>query len=100
MNIRMSIAQDESDRTSERIKYVFEGKKERKEILTGNLPLGYQNVDKHAVPDENARVVRFLFEYIDNGGSARSSIRVIVEKFGVMHDPCRTFSILVILAFF
>ena len=83
MNIRMSIAQDESDRTSERIKYVFEGKKERKEILTGNLPLGYQNVDKHAVPDENARVVRFLFEYIDNGGSARSSIRVIVEKFGV-----------------
>ena len=38
VNIRLSVAQDEADRTSERIKFVFEGKRARLEPLTGNTP--------------------------------------------------------------
>ncbi|MBR3722810.1 MAG: recombinase family protein [Selenomonadaceae bacterium] len=84
MNIRMSIAQDESDRTSERIKYVFEGKKERKEVLGKTIPFGYKVVDKHAVPDEiNAPIVLFMFEHVANGGAARTLPAAIWNKFGV-----------------
>ncbi|MBO6304806.1 MAG: recombinase family protein [Selenomonadaceae bacterium] len=84
MNIRMSIAQDESDRTSERIKYVFEGKRERKEVLGNRIPFGYKVVDKHAVPDEKkAPAVLFMFEHIVNGGSARALPVAIWKKFGI-----------------
>ena len=84
MNIRMSIAQDESDRTSERIRYVFEGKKERKEVLTGNLPFGYKNVNKRAVPDENtASIVQFMFNHINTGGAARALPATIYKKYGI-----------------
>ena len=34
LNIRLSIAQNESDMTADRIKFVFEGKKRRREALT------------------------------------------------------------------
>lgn len=72
LNLKLSIAQNESDQTSERIKYIFEGKKARKEVLSGTLPIGFKIENKHAVPDENAPVVKFIYQYILQGGSIRS----------------------------
>lgn len=83
MNLRMTIAQDESDRTSERIKYVFAGKKERHEVVSGRMPFGYSIVDKHAVPNENAPIVRFMFESVANGGVMRWLPKTILNKHGV-----------------
>lgn len=83
LNLKLSIAQNESDQTSERIKYVFEGKKERREALTGNLPLGFTAKNKHIVRDEkNAPIVEFMFDYILNGGSAYSLTETVCKKFG------------------
>lgn len=69
LNIRLSVAQNESDQTSERIKFIFEGKKRRKEALGGRLPLGY-TVGKNkqiVIDDEKADIVRDLFQYfLDN----------------------------------
>ena len=83
MNIRMSIAQDESDRTSERIKYVFAGKKERREVISGSIPFGYVITNKHLVENEYAPAVLFMFQHIASGGSARSLPPIIYEKYGV-----------------
>lgn len=42
INIMLSVAQDEADRTSERIKAVFASKMERQEPCVGRLPTGYK----------------------------------------------------------
>lgn len=83
LNLKLSLAQHESDQTGERIKYVFDGKRARKELISGKLPLGFKSENKHAVPDENMPMVHFLFDYIHNGGSMRSAIAAIQSKYGV-----------------
>ena len=42
LNLKLSLAQHESDQTSERLKYVFEGMKRKKIPLTGVMPYGYK----------------------------------------------------------
>lgn len=82
LNIRLSVGQDESDRDSERIHFVFEGKKQRREVLTGGVPLGYKIVDKHlTIDDAEAEKVKAIFSrYIDChsiGGTARWAREVL-----------------------
>lgn len=55
VNIMLSVAQQELDRTSERIKVVFESKIKNKQPITASLPYGYKiGVDEHG----NKRVVK------------------------------------------
>lgn len=42
VNIMLSVAQNEAERTSERIKFVFADKVRRGEPITGSLPMGYR----------------------------------------------------------
>ena len=51
INIMLAVAQDEADRVSERIKAVFDGKRERREPVTGWVPTGYMIQDKKIVKD-------------------------------------------------
>lgn len=66
INIMLSVAQDEADRTSERIKAVFKSKRTRKEPVSGNVPYGYRIEGKHVVVDEKAApaVRAFFDEYL------------------------------------
>lgn len=57
INIMLAVAQNESDRTSERIKVVFEHKKKNQEHLSGPIPFGYRVEDKRLVKNENSRMV-------------------------------------------
>lgn len=57
INIMLAVAQNESDRTSERIKVVFEHKKRNQEHLNGPIPFGYKVVDKRLQKDEDARTI-------------------------------------------
>ena len=52
INIMLSVAQDEADRDSERIKAVFENKRANGEPVTGCLPTGYIVRDKKMIKDE------------------------------------------------
>ena len=45
VNIMLSVAQDEADRTSERIKFTFEQKRARGESTNGRCPFGYKIVN-------------------------------------------------------
>lgn len=75
INIMLAVAQNESDRTSERIKVVFEHKKKKQEHLSGPVPFGYKNIDKHLQKDENVRaMVADIFHYYFTCFSKRATI--------------------------
>ncbi|MCD8250097.1 MAG: recombinase family protein [Lachnospiraceae bacterium] len=80
VNIMLSVAQNEADRTSERIKFVFEGKRERNEPVSGSVPKGYKIEGKHIVIDEEvAPFVRKAFDgYLETGASSKA-IKAVPE---------------------
>lgn len=86
LNIRLSIAQDESDRTSERIKFVFESKVKRGEIISGAVPLGYIAVDKRLQPDpEMAPIIKDLFERYIALRSVKAITRYARARYGLAY---------------
>lgn len=93
LNIKLTVAQDEADRDSDRVKDVFRSKLERKEVVSGMVPRGFVIVDKRlAIEPVGAEVVRRGFQrYIDThsiGGTAR----YMREVLGVQISPsgCRS----------
>lgn len=87
VNMRLTLAQDEADRTSDRIKFVFDAKLARKEALTGRLPPGLKISDKHIVPDpETADMVRDLFRHYAEHGSKHGAVSYIYDTYGVKID--------------
>lgn len=67
VNIMLAVAENEADRTSERIKAVFEHKIEKGEIAGGKPAFGYMVVNKRLVPNpETADIAREMFRhYLD-----------------------------------
>lgn len=57
INIMLSVAENESAQTSERIKSVFRTKLQNKEIVSGSVPLGYKKENKHLVVDEDKKQI-------------------------------------------
>lgn len=62
VNIMLAVAQDEADRTSERIKAVFEDKRRKGLVPTGSVPLGVQLENGKYAPSEDADKARELFK--------------------------------------
>lgn len=82
LNIRLSIAQDEADRTSERIKFVFDEKKRRREALTRSVPIGYKISDNHyVIDDEKAPLVRDYFKFYLETQSIVKAVDMIRDKY-------------------
>ena len=52
VNIMLSVAQDEADRTSERLKFTFAEKRLRGEAINSSAPLGYKIENKRPMIDE------------------------------------------------
>lgn len=84
INIMLSVAQDEADRTSERIKAVFEIKRQKREPLTGNCPTGYQIEGKKIVKDpETEEAVQAFFRRYLASGSVAVAQDYVSEHFGL-----------------
>lgn len=92
VNIMLSVNESESDRDSERIKFVFEGKRLRKEwCFTGGpaqWPYGYmpQEIDgvKRCVKDpEKEPIVQDFWNYVVNYNSVRKAGMYVCEKYGI-----------------
>lgn len=67
-NIMLSIAEAESDRTSERIKVVLDHKAAKGEYTGHRIPIGYTPINGKLMPDENAPAVRATFDtYLRTG---------------------------------
>lgn len=87
VNIMLSVAQDEADRTSERIKFVFDGKRERREPITGNPPAGYKIVNKKIVKDEKSeKMIDDFFRKFLQTGSVSETQKYISDTYGTLID--------------
>lgn len=83
LNIKLSIAQNESDTTSERIRFVFADKIKRREVISGKLPLGYSIQAKHIVPNEYAAIIRDIFHYYLKNRSIRQTMLYLAQAHGI-----------------
>lgn len=95
LNLKLSIAQNESDQTSDRIKYINEGKKRRKEECTGKHPFAYKSVNKKLViVEEERHIVEFAFAQMLAGSSTHSIATKIWNEFHFAIDARRIWRII------
>lgn len=80
VNIMLSVAQSEADRTSERIRSIIDYKRERGDYV-GKVPFGYiRKNGKLCKNPEQAELVDFIFSTYIETHSARLTFRRAVEK--------------------
>ena len=85
INISLSVAQDECDRDSDRIKFVFESKVARGEPITGSMPFGLKIENKRIVRDpETAHIVEELFRHYQEHGTVGGAMRHVRETHGIL----------------
>lgn len=95
LNLKLSIAQNESDQTSDRIKYVHQGMLRKHAELGDIYPLGYAIENKHLVIVEKERpIVEFIFRQILAGHSTNSISRKVYEEFGTVITNIRVWVML------
>ena len=83
INLRLSIAEQECDTDSDRIKDVLAHRARQGFAISGSQPFGYKIVDHRVVPDEEtAPIVRDLFEQMELLNSARMAMRYVNNKYG------------------
>ncbi len=90
VNIMLSVNESESDRTSERIKFVFEAKRQRKEwCFTGPVwPYGYMpevidGVKRCVKNPELEPIVQDFWDYVVKYNSVRKAGMYCCEKYGI-----------------
>lgn len=86
LNIKLSIAQDESDRTGERIKYVNDMKVAKGEVISGTVPFGYSIKDKRLVKNDQNHIAKELFEYYKEHCSLNETVRYLQDEYGVYRE--------------
>lgn len=84
INIMLSVAQDEADRTSERIKAINDMKRQKREALTGQAPFGYKVVGKKIIKDpDTEEAVGAFFERFLATGSISGAREHLAEQYGI-----------------
>ncbi len=84
INIMLSVAQDEADRTSERIKAVFQNQLRNGEHPTSSLPLGYKLENKKIViVPEDAEIARDVFKTYLKYQSQYQTFLYCFEKYNI-----------------
>ena len=82
VNIKLSIAQDEADRTSERIKDIQGQLVAQGKVLGGTVPFGYAIENKRVVFGENIHIVREAIEHYLLHQSAHATVRHLNDLYG------------------
>ena len=89
VNIKLSIAQDEADRTSERIKDVQDQLIMQGKVLGGTVPFGYAIKDKRVVFGENIGIVKEAIDHYMTFQSAHATAKMLNEKYGYDFNQTR-----------
>ena len=89
VNIKLSIAQDEADRTSERIKDVQDQLIMQGKVLGGSVPFGYQIKDKKVVFSKDIGIVREAIKHYMTYQSANATTRHINDLYGLSFNHTR-----------
>lgn len=91
LHIYLMLAQDEADKTSERIQYVFNNKVKNKEAITGVQPYGFiiKEIDgfKRVVKDPSTMsIVQDVFTHFELYNSKRATLYYIQDKYNIEVD--------------
>lgn len=73
VNIMLAVAENEADRTGERVKTIIEHKVAKGEHVGKKPPLGYSIVNKHLVPNEEAPIAQGAYRTFLSTGSLAST---------------------------
>ena len=85
VNIMLSVAENEADRTSERIKTVFAYKREQGQYTGGHPLFGFRNVNKKLVPDpDTAPIAQAMFQHYLDTASYYDTARYLHQMTGRM----------------
>ena len=83
LNIRLAIAEDEAANASERVKFIFNGKLNRNEAITGMQPFGYKIENKMIVKDpETEKEVDDMFRFFFAHLSGYETYKYLEAKYG------------------
>lgn len=82
-NLKVSLAQREIGKTSERIKIVFDSKRNNGEVTSGTKKYGYDIVNgKFKVNPLEAENIRNLYnEFINNNGNMKETYKFFIQNF-------------------
>ena len=88
VNIMLSVAQQERDRTSERIKIVFDSKIKKGQPVTGAMPFGFKieeknGVKKVVIDEDKKEIVLDLFTHFEIHQSIGATTEFIINKHGI-----------------
>lgn len=83
VNIKLSIAQDEADRTSERIKDIQAQQVAQGKVLGGSVPMGYAIKDKRVVFGDDIQITKDAIEHYLLHQSAHATTRFLNDKYGL-----------------
>lgn len=88
LHIYLMLAQDEADRTSERINYVFAHKIQNREAISGSQPYGFKvkEIDgvKRVVKDESvSQIVDDVFDNFELFNSKRATLQFVQDKYDI-----------------
>lgn len=85
INLRLAIAEQECDIDSDRIKDVFKNRIRSGHVVTGRQAMGYSiTEDKRLEPNEDAQIVRDIFDSFLATGCVRRTMLDIREKDGLV----------------
>lgn len=93
-NLKVSLAQREIGKTSERINFVFKSKREKGEVTSGQSKYGYDIINKHFVINEQeANNIRQLYDYFINvNGDVKKTYNYFIKNFeGKGYDAMRLY---------
>lgn len=87
-NLKVSLAQREIGKTSERIKFVFKNKRENGEVTSGTKKYGYDIIDKKFVKnEEEAQNIINLYKYfLNSGGNYKETYKYYISHFTTGQD--------------
>ena len=92
VNIMLSVAENEADRTSERIKFVFQSKINKKEVIFNSktTPFGYKVIEidgaRKLVKDEATQEVTEYFFNLAQTTSIRQAALMANQKYGEIRE--------------
>ena len=83
VNIKLSIAQDEADRTSERIKDVQSQLVAQGKVLGGSVPMGYKIENKHIVFGDDIHITKEAIDHYMMHQSAHATTKHLNDLYGL-----------------
>lgn len=94
VNIKLSIAQDEADRTSERIKDVHARQIAEGKVLGGSFPFGYKIENKRLVFSDDIYILKTAIDHYMRYQSAHATTRYINDLYGLNFNHTRLVRVL------